>query len=171
MLRRYPPLPGVPVLYNIINPDGDGSYDVNWSPAVLADTYTLEEDESSGFASPATVYSGSAVFVSVTGKAHGEYHYRVKASNTWGDSAWSVPRSVTVSAAMAQLYVQNDTGGRLCYEVFGTGIGERCFSSGRHYYGSFPAGTYAWYVSGPCGSTGEVNDYPPGELTHTFSCD
>jgi len=171
VLRRYPPIPGVPFLNAISNPDGDGTYDVSWSPATLADTYTLEEDDSASFSSPSTAYSGSGLITSVVGKAPGQYHYRVKASNVWGQSGWSNVRQVNVSAAMAQLYIQNDTGGTLCYEVFGTGIGERCFSLGRHYYGSFPAGTYAWYVSSSCGSGSATTDYPPGESSHRFWCE
>jgi C1A family cysteine protease len=171
VLRRHPPLPGVPYLNPISNPDGGGDYDVTWNLATLADTYTLEEDETAGFWSPSTAYSGSDLSTSVAGKPPGQYYYRVKASNVWGDGSWSNTRQVTVLADMAQLYVANETGGTLCYEVFDTGIGERCFSPGTYYYGSFPAGTYVWYVSSSCGSASNTAYYPAGQSTHRFWCD
>ena len=71
---------------------------------------------------------------------------------------------------LANVYVQNDTGGTLCYEIDGTGIGRRCFSSGIAYYGSFPAGTYTWHASAPCGSASNTRTYGVGDFLHRFWC-
>lgn len=68
------------------------------------------------------------------------------------------------------VYVQNDTGGQLCYEVYNTGIGRKCFSGGRHLYGSFPRGSYKWHASARCGSADGTKTYPAGTYTHRFWC-
>ena len=89
--------PPAPVLNSISNPGGVGSYTVSWSAATGATTYTLVEDDSASFTSPTTIYSGSGTSKSVGGRAMGTYYYRVKASNFFGDSAWSNVESVVVS--------------------------------------------------------------------------
>jgi hypothetical protein len=94
--RRWPPIPYVPTLDAISNPDGDGNYTVSWSTADLADTYVLEEDDNAAFSSPVTAYSGGSTLTSISGKSAGTYYYRVKATNSYGDSDWSSTRSVRV---------------------------------------------------------------------------
>jgi len=168
--RRWPPIPDVPVLNPIYNSDGDGYYTVDWEPAYLAETYVLQEDDNAAFSSPTQRYDDSGTYWSATGKGPGTYYYRVKARNTWGDSGWSVVRQVTVVPPRAEVYVENNTGGTLCYEVYGTGIGERCYSSGTHFYGSFPSGTYTYRASAWCGSIEESKYFPAGEVTHQFWC-
>jgi len=96
MVKNYPPFPGTPVLNAISDPEGDGNYTVSWSAAARAQTYVLEEDDNASFSSPTTAYSGSSTSASITGRATGTYYYRVKASNSWGDSGWSNVQSVTV---------------------------------------------------------------------------
>lgn len=73
-----------------------------------------------------------------------------------------IPRS-TVS-------VINNTGGQLCYEIYSTGIGQKCYSPGTYNYGTFPAGTYSWYVSARCGSTGGTQYFGSGSYQHRFWC-
>ena len=68
------------------------------------------------------------------------------------------------------LVVRNNTGGELCYEVYGTGIGQKCYPPGTHYYGTFPAGTHSWYVTAWCGSDSGITDYPSGGWVHEFRC-
>jgi hypothetical protein len=170
VMKRWPPIPDIPVLNAINNADGDGYYTVSWSTAYLANTYVLEDDDNAAFSSPTQRYSGYGTSWSASGKTPGTYYYRVKARNSWGDSGWSTIRSVTVLPPMSQVYVQNDTGGTLCYEVHNTGIGRRCFSSGTHYYGSFPAGTYSWSASAPCGSASGTRYYSSGTNVHRFWC-
>jgi hypothetical protein len=97
VVKRYPPLPDVPVLNAISDPEGDGNYTVSWGDAYLADEYVLQEDDNQGFSSPTERYSGTRLWWDASGKAPGTYHYRVKAINEWGDSGWSNPESVTVA--------------------------------------------------------------------------
>jgi uncharacterized repeat protein (TIGR01451 family) len=94
--KRWPPIPYVPTLDAISNPDGDGSYTVSWSTDDLADTYILEEDDNAAFSSPTTAYSGSSTSTSISGKSAGTYYYRVKGRNSYGDGGWSGTQSVRV---------------------------------------------------------------------------
>lgn len=96
VIRRWPPVPEVPVLNAIDNADGDGNYTVNWNAAVLADTYALQESTNATFSSPTVRYAGPDTTWSASGKAPGRYYYRVKASNVWGDSGWSNVQSAFV---------------------------------------------------------------------------
>ena len=73
-----------------------GSYDVSWSSVPEATTYTLLEDDNSGFSSPTVVYMGSNTSLSVAGKTNGTYYYRVKASNSQDDGDWSQVKSIKV---------------------------------------------------------------------------
>lgn len=71
----------------------------------------------------------------------------------------------------SKVYVVNNTGGQLCYEIYGTGIGQKCYSPGTYYYGAFAPGTYSWYASARCGSISGTRDYRSGiETRHTFWC-
>jgi hypothetical protein len=95
--KRWPPLPYTPVLNAISNADSDGNYTVSWSAALLANTYTLQEDDNASFSSPTTAYGpGTATSTAISGKPIGTYYYRVKATNSYGDSSWSNVESVTV---------------------------------------------------------------------------
>ena len=80
------------------------------------------------------------------------------------------PTSTPTPPPQCELYVKNNTGGELCYEVYGTGIGRRCYSSGTHYYGTFPAGTYSWHATAWCGSASGSRYYSSGTWTHDFWC-
>ena len=93
------PPAGAPVLNPIDNPSGDYQFTVSWSAVARATRYTLEEDDNTAFASPSTVYAGSALSRSVSVGAVGTYYYRVKASNTLGESGWSNAQSVVVTVA------------------------------------------------------------------------
>jgi len=96
VMKRWPPIPDTPTLNAISNPDGDGNYTVSWNAAYLASTYTLQEDDNAGFSSPAVQYTSSGTSWNAVGKAGGTYYYRVKASNSWGDSGWSSVQSASV---------------------------------------------------------------------------
>jgi uncharacterized repeat protein (TIGR01451 family) len=96
VMRRWPPIPHVPTLDAISNPDGDGSYTVSWSTADLADTYILQEDDNAAFSSPTTAYSGGGTSTPISGKSAGTYYYRVGAQNAYGDSGWSNSQLVRV---------------------------------------------------------------------------
>lgn len=171
VMRRWPPIPDVPVLNSISYSAGDDYYTVDWDSAYLADTYTLQEDDNASFSSPEVRYTGYSTSWYASDKAVGTYYYRVKATNSWGDSGWSSIRSVAVIPPQTNLYVGNDTGGNLCYEVYGTGIGRKCFSgSGNHYYGTFAAGTYTFKAEARCGSMKQSNTFPSGFYIHYFWC-
>jgi hypothetical protein len=92
----------------------DGNFTVNWTASPSgASSYDLEEDSSSSFSNPATVYTGSNLTYNVTGKTGGTWWYRVRANGMAGSSAWtasangclivppSAPGSITVPATSA----------------------------------------------------------------------
>ena len=168
--KRWPPIPDTPVLNPISNPDGDGTYTVAWNAAYLAANYVLQEDDQAAFSSPSHPYSGPATSWNATGRSPGTYYYRVKASNSWGDSAWSSTQKVTVSPPATNVYVQNDTAGTLCYEIPGSGQGERCLWLGTSFYGSFASGTYSWRASAWCGTSTGTTYFAPGDYYHRFWC-
>ncbi len=95
-----PPPPDTPVLFPIDNRDGDGSYLVDWEDAAGASTYTLQEDDDPTFASPTVRYTGPDSQIYVANQPAGTWHYRVRATNQSGESAWSDSQSVTVSLAL-----------------------------------------------------------------------
>lgn len=91
--------PDAPILSDIANPDGDDDYTVAWSDVNAADSYTLQEDTSSSFSSPMTLYTGPATQYDVVNQPGGTWHYRVRASNAGGDSPWSNVATTTVGDA------------------------------------------------------------------------
>ncbi len=189
-MRSWPPVPDVPLLNPIYDPEGDGFYTVDWNLANRAETYTLQEDDNAGFSSPEVRYWGAETYWNTPGQVPGTYYYRVRASNGWGDSGWSnihfiniqpptptspptnTPRPPTATPGPeCDLYIDNQTGGRLCYTVNGTGIGKTCWTtSGTHFYGSFPRGTYSYSVTG-CGTSDSGSRYyPAGYLEIMYYC-
>lgn len=110
VIRRYPAYPDAPVLNAIANSDGDGNYTVSWNAAYLASTYELQEDDNTAFSSPAVVYSGANTTWSVAGHTYGTFYYRVKARNTFGDSAWSNIQSVNVNRFPNDTYYSQQWG-------------------------------------------------------------
>ena len=102
VMRRYPPIPEVPVLNPIENPNGDEDYTVTWDAAYLANTYLLEEADNARFTGATTQYSGVRTYWDARGKATGTYYYRVKARNAWGDSGWSKTQTTSVTGTPSQ---------------------------------------------------------------------
>ncbi len=85
--------------------------------------------------------------------------------------ATAVPtRTRTPIPSSATVYVRNNTGGTLCYEIKNTGIGQKCFGGGDSLYGSFSPGTYAWTVSAVCGNASGTANFPAGTWLHSFTC-
>lgn len=91
--------PSTPTLNAISNADGDGSYTVSWSTASGAASYTLQEQFNGG--SFGDIYTGTSTSQNRTGRAAGQWCYRVKANNTAGSSTWSNTRCATVLSAPA----------------------------------------------------------------------
>lgn len=75
---------------------------------------------------------------------------------------------------IATLYIVNQTGGTLCFEVLNSGIGQKCVTNGdKKLYGTFTAGTYDWKATAnACSGTVSGKDtYIPGDnYTDTFVC-
>jgi len=96
VLRNARPL-SAPLLDDIGNPDGDGSFTVSWQAAPGATSHELQEDDSEAFSSPRAVYSGPSTSASISVLDVGTYYYRVRAVNAFGSSDWSLVRSTLVS--------------------------------------------------------------------------
>jgi hypothetical protein len=94
-LLLYGP-PYAPTLAPIRNPDGDGTYLVDWNDVPNAATYVLQRSSNDFFANPAVVYSGAASSFQVVARPGGTWYYRVLARNDNGDSPWSNVESVGV---------------------------------------------------------------------------
>ncbi len=99
IVNAWPPVPAAPVLNAINNPGSANTYSVSWNASTGAASYTLQEDDNAGFSSPATAYSGAGTSQAFNSKPVGTYYYRVKATNDYGDSAWSTTQSTTVAGA------------------------------------------------------------------------
>jgi YD repeat-containing protein len=74
-----------------------GNYSVQWTARAGATSYELQESTSAG--AWQSIYTGSAVSRSITGKTSGPYSYRARACNGTGCSAWSATTSITVALA------------------------------------------------------------------------
>ena len=57
---RVHSIPSAPVLAPIRNPEGGGTYLVDWNDVPNASTYVLQRSTTDFFANPAVVYSGTA---------------------------------------------------------------------------------------------------------------
>jgi hypothetical protein len=95
-LHTWPPVPGIPDLQPIDNPEGWGDYTVAWSAADRAKGYLLQEASDAGFATAREVYTGLDLAYTVTGRSAARYFYRAAATNAWGAGAWSDAVAVDV---------------------------------------------------------------------------
>jgi tetratricopeptide (TPR) repeat protein len=79
--------------------------------------------------------------------------------------------TVQPTPSVCNLYIKNSTGEVMYYEVFGTGIGQKTIAAGdKIYYGSFPAGSFSYYVSGVCGAHSGYRNFPAGDYTLDYVC-
>ena len=69
------------------------------------------------------------------------------------------PTPTTPPPLLATVYVDNQLGQNMRFEILGTGIGRKIIPPGEHYYGSFPPGTYRYVAT-----AGGAKD----EKTHTY---
>jgi len=97
VMLGWPPSLGGPALSPIANPDGDGAYEVTWSPVEGAEAYFVEEAGGPAFADARLVYEGSEPRVSLADRGAGRLWYRVRSRAVWGAlSGWSAPGSVDI---------------------------------------------------------------------------
>lgn len=104
------PFPAVPVIDEIDNFGGGGSYSVEWTPVTDATNYVLQESTDQDFSST-TAYPVAAPTASqfIAGKSPGTYYYRVAAYNAAGrPSRWSNVESVTVTSAARTALAEPD---------------------------------------------------------------
>jgi uncharacterized repeat protein (TIGR01451 family) len=95
------PFPGAPVLQPIDNFGGGGTYKVEWTEAISAENYLLQEARNPEFSS-VTTFSTSAAEYFIPGRDVGTYYYRVQAYNAdVRPSRWSNVESVVVETAQA----------------------------------------------------------------------
>jgi hypothetical protein len=119
MVKHYPPTPYTPVLDPIDNSDQDNAYTITWDPVPLAEIYILEEAPTARFAETRTVYQGTQTTWTVPspGQTPGTYHYRLRATNDWGHSAWSALQTVTVPPLFVGLRLRWDGPGYIRYDA------------------------------------------------------
>jgi len=103
VLRRWPPIPYAPVLYDIDNPDEGSTYTVRWShehAGIPVISYTLQEATNASFTSGLVNYfidhTGTPMEKAFEKEINGTYYYRVRAHNQYGHGEWSNVESVTV---------------------------------------------------------------------------
>jgi hypothetical protein len=118
-------------------------------------------------------YSGDSTFASSasTGVSHtvsGDNSYLYMPILRIDPSPTPIPSPTPVP--MAHLWVYNQTGGTLCFELLGTGIGKKCFSSSSWEYGYFKPGYYTYNASARCGSASKQYYYGIGENYLSFYC-
>jgi uncharacterized repeat protein (TIGR01451 family) len=95
------PFPGAPVLQPIDNFGGGGTYRVEWTEAISAENYVLQEARNPGF-SDVTTFSTPDTEYFIAGRDAGTYYYRVQAYNAdVRPSRWSNVESVVVETAQA----------------------------------------------------------------------
>ena len=88
------PTPTAPLLESIAA-IGD-SYTISWTASGNPTSFILEEDTSSHFTSPTSVYSNNSFKWYSGRKVPGTFYYRVTALNDCGESVWSATRNVTI---------------------------------------------------------------------------
>ena len=77
---------------------------------------------------------------------------------------------IVLKQPVATVYVNNSTGGQLCYTIFGTNIGLKCFPVGIYLYGSFAPGTYSYRAEARCGVREDTLFFGPTTFEHFFQC-
>lgn len=164
---------------NIYDP-GEGIGGVTVTPN--AGTYYAVTSASGGYAIPVTMAAGTYP-VTFSGNASGTKSVTIAGSNSalldlvlgapTFDNFLYLPMIMNTwapVAAICSLDIDNQTGGQICYEIYGTGIGQKCVGGGSHFYGSFPAGTYSFHISAVCGTLDNSQYYPGGAKTDVISC-
>jgi hypothetical protein len=98
-------LPHAPPQLEADEPDETGSFSLSWS-VVPGGRYVLEESMNPDFQGAATIFEGSDRRLSLYGRQHGDYYYRVCASVACVSTDWSTGIVVRVAAATLLWLVQ-----------------------------------------------------------------
>jgi hypothetical protein len=109
-MHNWPPVPVVPNLQPIDNPDLNNAYVVFWNYTSDATSYVLEQATNAAFTNAVVVYAGPGTQWSTpaSGQLSASYFYRVKAVNAWTSSAWSAVQAVTIYPLYVGLTVRWD---------------------------------------------------------------
>ena len=91
-----PPLPTPRFEARELSVEEGENYSVFWSPVEGASTYILQEATASDFSDSKDLYRGGKTTYHITGRAPGDYFYRVKAVGEGRESPWSAPLTVHV---------------------------------------------------------------------------
>ncbi|HPH94756.1 MAG TPA: hypothetical protein PKW33_02015 [Anaerolineaceae bacterium] len=120
----WPPIPSAPQFNAVENDDQDNIFTISWKSVPNAETYRLEESLFPDFHVTYLRYSGSDLSWTSPdpGKGASTYYYRVRASNTWGNSEWAT-QTATIYPLFVGLKLQWD----------GTEIGTGPHLSGSYY--------------------------------------
>ena len=70
--------------------------------------------------------------------------------------------------ATTTVYVNNQLGENLRYEILNTGIGRKTIPPGKHLYGSFPSGSYTYVASAAGQTISDKINFTPGVYDHSF---
>ena len=107
--------PAAPSSISYNSSDCDGSFAVSWASSSLATSYSLQRATNSSFTGATTVYAGGSTSYSQTGLAQGSYYYRVRATNSCGNSGWrsgSLIKVISTPSAPATItYASTDCDG------------------------------------------------------------
>lgn len=92
MSQRYPPVlcevPDQPGYINYPSSSEIGLITISWSSVSDATGYTVQRSTSPSFSSYASVYSGPSTLFNEDELSEGSYYYRVRATNSCGNSVW-----------------------------------------------------------------------------------
>jgi len=105
--------PGIPKLAEPGPVNTDGHYSILWFYSRNPRSFTLEEDVSPAFTSPAVAYNGEERQVGFTAKPNGTYNYRVRANSEHYSGSWSNTVSILVDwspSAPEGLVIKNISG-------------------------------------------------------------
>lgn len=84
LVSSYPPSAAPMSIQEVPNWDDDGSYSIGWGTAgVINEFFQLFEANNPSFSGETKVYEGSSQGTSLSGRAEGDYYYRVRACVTW----------------------------------------------------------------------------------------
>jgi hypothetical protein len=103
--------PNAPATVTVPSNSSTGTYTVSWTGVSGALSYVVEEATDASFSDASVVSTGSGTSYTAAGMADGTYHYRVRAVNGNGSSAWTEGgNGCTVSVSLASLTVSAGSG-------------------------------------------------------------